>query len=193
MSMLRFGAAVLASAFLATAANAETETYTIDSAHTHAQFKVMRFGFNNIFGEFRDVEGSIALDEAAPENSAVNVEIAIASVESGDDTRDGHLVGPLWFNAAEFPTMSFNSTAVKQHDETTATVTGDLTVHGVTKPVSLEVTLNKLGTDPATKKKAVGFSATTTIKRSDFGMETAMALIADDITIQIETLAHLAD
>lgn len=187
-----------AAAFLAAAcvsvnhAEAE-ERYEIDPAHTHVQFSVRRFGFNDVIGSFPDVKGVIALDQDAPEKSSVEVEIGVASLESGDATRNGHLTSEFWFNAEEHPVMTFKSTAVDVTGDNTANVTGDLTVLGVTKPVTLDVTLNKIGTDPATKGEAVGFSATGLLNRHDFGMSIAENLIGGDVAIRIETLAHKAE
>ena len=194
MRAKKFFAFIAAScaAGIATPVSAEPVSYVIDAAHTHTQFTIMRFGFNAVIGDFRDVKGEIVLDEDNPENSSVSVEIAVSSVSSGDATRDEHLQGEFWFNAAEYPTITFHSTSVEQTDENTAVVTGDLTILGVTKPAALNVILNKLGQDPATKGPAAGFSATTALKRSEFGIQTAMGLIGDDVSIQIEALGHAA-
>ncbi len=183
-------AAILAAA-CAPASQAQAEDrYEIDAAHTHVQFSIMRFGFNDVIGTFLDVKGVITLDQDKPEMSSVEVEIAMASVESGDATRNEHLGGAFWLNVEQHPAMSFKSTAVEVTGEDAANVTGDLTLLGVTKPVVLAVTLNKIGADPATRKEAVGFSATASLNRLDFGLETAEGLIGNDIAIRIETLAH---
>ena len=166
------------------------DAYQLDPSHTHVQFSILRFGFNNVIGGFADVQGVVTLDEAAPENSKVEVEIGVASLASGDDTRNAHLQGEFWFNSEQFPTISFRSVSVEQLSENEANVTGDLTLLGVTKPVLLHVVLNKKGSDPASKKEAVGFSATGALKRSDFGMLTAANLVGDEVAIRIETLAH---
>ncbi len=163
--------------------------YVIDASHSHVQFAVERFGFNAIIGDFRDISGVISIDADHPENSKVSATIGVASVVSGDDERDGHVRGPHWLNAAAFSTMIFTSTSVDQLSDTEADVTGDLTLLGVTKPVTLNVRLNKLGNDIVSKRPAAGFSATGVVKRSDFGLTTAAGLIGDDISIRIETLA----
>lgn len=166
------------------------DTYVLDTAHTFVQFSVDRFGFNAVIGEFRDVTGEIILDKEAPAKSAVSVEIRTDSLISGDATRDEHLKGPFWFNIGEFPVMSFSSSSVETIGENEANVAGELLLHGVRKPVTLHVKLNKLGVDPATKGEAVGFSATAKLKRSDFGMNTAAGMVGDEIDIRIETFAH---
>ncbi len=186
-----FAAASIVAAACSPASKAQAqERYEIDPAHTHVQFSVLRFGFNDVIGTFLDVKGVITLDEETPENSAVEAKIGVASLVSGDDTRDGALLTPFWFDAEKFPAMTYRSTGVDRISENEADVTGELTVHGVTRPVAMHVILNKMGTDPATKKDAVGFSATASLKRSDFGMTTAANLVGDDVAIRIETLAH---
>lgn len=169
------------------------DRYELDPAHTHVQFSVERFGFNDIIGYFPGVAGVVTLDRDAPENSAVEAEISVASLESGDETRNAHVTGGSWLDAAEFATIAFKSTGVETTAENAARVTGDLTVLGETRAVTLDVTLNKLGTDPATKRMAAGFSATTVLKRSEFGLTTAGALVGDDVAVRIEVLAHKSE
>ena len=166
------------------------DVYEIDPSHTHVQFSIERFGFNDVIGFFPGVKGMVTLDQDAPENSRVEVEIDVASLVSGDATRNQHVTGDFWLNAVEFPMMSFTSTAVTLGSDDTAEVTGDLTLLGHVTPVTLSVKLNKLGTDPSTKGQAAGFSATGMLKRSDFGLETAMGLVGDEVAIRIETLVH---
>lgn len=182
--------ACFATACVSAPQTAAADQYVIDKAHTHVQFSVQRFGFNDVIGFFPELSGVITLDEDAPENSSVSVEIDVASLVSGNDTRNEHLASEFWFNTGEYPVMTFQSTQVERTGETSARVTGDLMLLGVTHPVTLDVVMNKLGEDPATKKMAAGFSAITQLKRSTFGMTTAAALIGDDVAIRIETLAH---
>lgn len=169
------------------------EAYEIDPAHTYVGFSVERFGFNDVVASFPGVRGTVMLDEAAPERSSVEAAIDVASIVSGDATRNDHLLGPFWFNAEEFAAITFRSTSVELTGEKAAHVVGDLTVLGQTRSVTLKVTLNKLGADPATKRQAAGFSATASLQRSDFGMNTAAALIGDDVSVRIEALAHKAE
>lgn len=188
-----FGAAVLLAAGCLPAQSIAADKYVLDPSHSHVQFSFDRFGFNSIIGEFRDVEAVLMLDEDNPENSSVTATIGVASAVSGDDTRDEHMAGPVWLNAEAFPTISFESTNVDQSSETQATVTGNLTLRGVTAPVVLDVRLNKIDEDRVTKKRAAGFSATGTLKRSAFGLETALGFIGDDIDFRIEALAHRSE
>lgn len=169
------------------------ETYQLDPRHTHVVFSVQRFGFNDVIAFFPEVKGTVLLDEAVPKKSAVHAEIGVASIVSGDAERNEHILGAFWLNATEFPNIKYQSTSVEMTGEYSARVTGDLSLLGKTLPVMLDVTMNKLGTDPATKKKAAGFSATAKLKRSDFGLLTAGPLVGDEVSIRIETLAHLTE
>lgn len=186
-------AAVLLVGCLATpTAVAETQRYTLDMSHTDIHFSIMRFGFNRVIGHFRDAEGYIDYDAADVSASRVEVTIATPSIDSGDATRDGHLQGEFWLDTAAHPTMTFSSTDVAANDDGTLAVTGALTIHGVTKTVTLPVTINKTGTDPATKRAAIGITVKTKLDRSDYGITTAANLIANDVHVHIEALA-LAD
>lgn len=190
----RFAHGLVAAGLAALAASAAParagDVYELDPAHSQAAFSVARFGFNDVIAFFPGVTGVVTLDETAPEKSAVEAKIAVAGLQSGDATRNEHLLGPRWFNAAAFPAMTFASTAVERTGEKTARVTGDLTILGETRSVVLDVTLNKLGADPATKRPAAGFSATASLRRADFGMTTAPALIGADVAVRIEALGH---
>jgi polyisoprenoid-binding protein YceI len=116
--------------------------------------------------------------------------IEVASLSSGNATRDEHLRSERWLDAAQFPTMRFQSTSVLPAGESAADVTGDLTLHGVTAPVTLHVTLNQFGPAPNNQRPAAGFSATGTVSRTVFGIATAPQLIGDEVTITIEALAQ---
>ncbi len=171
-------AAVSAPAFAA-------DTYKLDPNHTAVVFTYEHFGFSNMSGKFMDADGAVTLDEANLANSSVEVTFAIDGVNTGVPGLDTHLKSPDFFDAAKFPTATFKSTKVEPVSATEATVTGDLTLHGVTRPVVLDVKLNKLSDD----KAKVGFSATTTIKRSDFGVDKYVPAVSDDIAIAIDTEA----
>jgi len=172
------------------------ETYMFDPSHTNIDWRINHFGFSNPSGKFARVEGSLTLDEQKPENSKVSATIAIANLVTGIDKLDEHLKSPDFFDIAKFPTATFVSTkvAVNQNDsiKRTAKVYGTLTLHGVAKPVVLDVTLNKIG-DNMLKRKTAGFSMHTMLKRSDFGMDKYLPMLGDDVTIDIESEANLAE
>lgn len=168
---------------------AQAETYTLDPAHTQVAFRVDRFGYNHVLGRFDRVTGEVALDQAHPELSSVNASIDIASISTGDDTRNTHLRGAHWLNGEQFATMSFRSTSVAVTDASHAVVMGELTLMGQTHPLSLDVTLNRMGANPATRQQSAGFSATGALSRAQWGLATAPNLIGDQVEITIEALA----
>jgi len=186
LATLIAGAALTAAAAPAFAAEV---AYTLDPAHTETTFVVDRFGFTSVIGIFAKSEGTIWLDEAAPENSRVEATVTVDSLLSGDPTRDQHVKGERWLNAAKNPTMTFKSTKVEKTGDMTAKVTGDMTIMGVTQPAVLDVKLNKIGTAPNNQKKQAGFTITGTVSRKAFGSAGAAGIIGDAVAIRIETLA----
>jgi polyisoprenoid-binding protein YceI len=113
------------------------------------------------------------------------VSIPVASVTTTNAKVDAELKSAAWFDAAQYPTITFRSTQVNVTSPTTAKVTGDLTFHGVTKPTTLDVTFKAVGPNPMSKKVTIGFDATGALKRSDFGQKTYVPMIGDDVTLQI--------
>jgi polyisoprenoid-binding protein YceI len=181
---------LIASAFLLASVSASATTYTLDPNHTQVQFVWNHFGFSNLTGQFGKVEGTLDFDEADPTKSSVTATISMGSVNSNVKKLDGELVGADYFDAAKYPTAKFKST----HVERGATpdklkVTGDLTMHGVTKPVTLDVDVVKVGEHPMRKAPAAGFTAAATIKRSDFGVAKYVPAVGDDVNIHIVTEA----
>jgi polyisoprenoid-binding protein YceI len=162
--------------------------YKLDTAHTETTFVIDRFGFTSVIGIFAKSEGMIWLDEAAPEKSRVEATVTVDSLLTADATRDEHVKGERWLNAAKNPTMTFKSTKVEKTGDTTAKVTGDMTIMGVTQPVTLDVKLNKIGTTPNSPKRQAGFTITGTISRKAFGSAGAAGIIGDAVAIRIETL-----
>lgn len=192
---LRFAArlgAVLAASACAFANAFAADAFILDASHTFVQFSVDRFGYNAVIAHVPGVSGKVVLDREHPEKSSVEATIELSSLVSFDATRDEHLKGPFWFNVEKFATISFASQEVRLRGDNEADVIGMLTLHGVEKPVTLHVKLNKRGPDPATKKDAVGFSVVATLNRSDFGMTTAKGMVGDEVAVRIEALAHLA-
>lgn len=184
--------AMTAMAFILPAgqALAAPETYKIDPGHTAVTWHASHFGYSSPAGKFMNIEGSIVIDQDAPQNSHVSVTIPVDKVNTGLEKFDEHLKSADFFDVAKYPTATFKSSKVELTGENTAKVMGDLTLHGVTKPVTLDVTLNKIGKNPFGKQTA-GFTATTTIKRSEFGIVTYLPGIADDIKINIESESNL--
>ena len=182
-----FGASLIAATLATpTVTQAAPADYEIDMAHTFVLFDVSHLGFSTMPGRFAEFSGEMTFDDENIENSTVAITINTASVDTYHAKRDEHLRSPDFFNAAEFPEMTFSSTAVKKTGDNTAQLMGDLTLLGVTKPVTLELTLNKAGVHPFNKKTVAGFTAKGVIKRSDFGMKYGVPNIGDDISLRLE-------
>jgi polyisoprenoid-binding protein YceI len=172
---------------------AETKTYKIDPNHANITWKANHFGFSSPSGKFSKVEGEIELDEKNPDKSSVHVEIDASSVITGVAKFDQHLKTKDFFNVAQYLMIMFKSDQVVPTGNQSAKIFGTLTLLGVSKQVILDVALNKIGEHPFNSQIArmVGFSATTTIKRSDFGMNFALPGISDEVKIEIEIEAIL--
>jgi polyisoprenoid-binding protein YceI len=182
---------LLASSFLffSTTASAAPETYTLNPEHTYPHFAVSHMGFSTTHGRFKTTSGKFMLDQAA-KTGALELTIETASIDTGLSKRDDHLRSPDFFNTAEFPKAIYKSTAVRFKDDKPASVEGNLTLLGVTKPVTLTITAFKCGINPMDKKAMCGADATATLKRSDFGMTYSLPGVGDDIKIVIEAEAY---
>lgn len=165
---------------------AEPETYELDPTHTYPSFEVNHLGFSVMRGVFTSTKGTLTLDDAAKKGS-VEATIDVASVSTGYGKRDDHLRSKDFFNAEQFPTMSFKADGFAWNAKPTQ-VAGSLTLLGVTKPVTLDVEPTKCDTR-IDKVFVCGAVVSTTIKRSDFGMKTYVPYISDDIKVQIEVEA----
>lgn len=174
--------------FLGMSAQA-AETMTIDQAHTYVLWHIKHLNFSTQAGKWY-ASGTLLLDQEHPENSKVNITIPVSDMITGIPELDKHLKGKLFFDTDQFPTATFISDKVEVTGKDTAKVNGMLTVHGVTKPVVLDVKLNSTGKNPISEKMTAGFSATTTIKRSDFGINTLLPGLSDDVKLEIEVEAY---
>jgi polyisoprenoid-binding protein YceI len=161
------------------------DTYQLDSNHTFVVWQVSHFGFSNPSGKWY-ASGTIVLDKNNPKNSKVTVNINMNDLVTGIPRWDEHLKGPEFFNVEKFPTATFVSDQVTLIGKESAKIKGLLTFHGVTKPVVLDVKLNKINVSPVTNKETAGFSASTVIKRSQFGMTSYTPGISDDVKLTIE-------
>ena len=185
-----FASIVLAATLFLPFAVQAADTYKLDASHTAVTFHINHFGFSNPAGKFMNVDGTLMLDEANPAASNLNVTIPIAKLDTGVAKLDEHLMTDQFFDVAKFPTATYVSTKIDVTGKDTAIVHGDLTMHGVTKPVDLKVKLNKLG-ENMMKMKTAGFSATASLKRSDFGMATYIPNLGDEVTLDIESEANI--
>ena len=159
-------------------------TYKVDTGHTQVLFTVMHLGISEYTGQFTQPTGSLVLDTADPSKSKVEVTFAIDKVSTTVPALDAHLKTKDFFDAAAFPTGTFVSTSVKASGKT-AVIAGNLTLKGVTKPVTLNATFTGGGPHPMSKKPNVGFTATTTIKRSEFGVSYGIPMVSDDVKLVI--------
>ena len=176
--------ALIATPALAQAPAAPSGTYQVDTGHTQVLFTVMHLGISEYTGQFTQPTGSLVLDTANPANDKVEISFPIAKVSTTVAALDEHLKKPEFFDAAKFPEGKFVSTKVTVNG-TSATIAGNLTLKGVTKPVVLQARLTGQGANPMSKKPSVGFSATTTIKRSDFGVSYGVPMVSDEVKIVI--------
>lgn len=165
-------------------------SYEMDSAHTYPNFTINHLGYSTMHGRFEKTTGMLEMDRAKGTGS-VTITIDTGSISTGFAKRDEHLRSPDFFNAAEFPQITFKSTSVKFEGSDKATVMGDLTISGVTKSVTLAVDHINCGKHPFNPKisEMCGFNATTSIKRSDYGVKYGLPAIGDDVAISIEAEA----
>lgn len=174
----------------------EPQVWNLDVEHSEVGFSVKHMMFANVKGSFRKVSGRITIDPADITKSSVEAEIDAASIETRSEQRDGHLRSADFFDVEKFPTLTFRSTRVDALSNKEFNVTGDLTIRDVTKQVVLHVTETGRGTDPWGGQRA-GFSATTAVDRTAFGLtwnaalETGGVLVGNDIKILIEVEAVL--
>jgi len=172
----------------AAAAFAAPESYTIDPNHTFPHFAISHLGFSTMHGRFDKTQGKLVIDQEKKTGS-VEVVIDATSVDTGFGKRDDHLRSPDFLNVAEFPEIKYKSTKVTLLDGDKANVEGELTLMGVTKPVTLDVHRVHCGVHPMNKKDVCGFDATATIKRSDFGVNYALPAIGDEMKLTFEVEA----
>jgi len=161
--------------------------YQLDPAHTNVFFRLAHLGFSGYMGRFNKIEGKVKLDPKDVAKSGLDVTIDAASIDVNNEKLQGELRDKEVFDTAAYPNITFKATKLEQKDVNRGTITGDLTLHGVTKPVTLDVTLNGVGVHPMTQKPTLGFSATATIKRSDFGITKWAQFVGDSVQIIIET------
>lgn len=171
------------------AAIAEPLTYEMDPNHTNVVASWSHFGFSNPVAHFGDVDGTITYDPDNVGASSVEVTIPLSGMEAHVDDFNEHLRSADFFDAAKYPTITFDSTSVEAAGEGKLKVAGDLTLHGVTRPVMLDVDVNRVDKHPMSGQPAAGFDATTTIKRSDFGIGMYVPNVSDEVEIRITTEA----
>lgn len=176
---------------LSTNAYAKLQSYKIDSNHAHVVWSIEHLGFAKTMGQFTDISGIINFDKAKPEAGSAQVVIKTAGVNSGIPALDEHLRSKDFFNVKEFPQAYFTSKKIIVTGKDTADIEGEFTLLGVVKPLTLKVKFNKEGLHPKTQKQAVGFSATTTVKRSQYGMGYGVPMVGEQVDLIIEVEAQV--
>lgn len=167
-----------------------TSTWMIDASHSHVEFAVKHMMFTTVKGSFQGVSGTITLDEANMANSSVNVEIDASTINTRDEKRDGHLRSADFFDAEQFPTITFVSTRVEPKGDDLK-ITGDLTMHGVTREIVLDAEFTGRGMSPF-GFEVIGYEAKTKLNREDFGLtwnaalETGGVLVGNEIKVSID-------
>jgi len=162
-------------------------TYQADPGHRYITFSYLHQGYSRPFLRWRDWDATLEWDADDPTASSVSVTIDANSIDSGVDEFDGHLKGDKFFDTANHPEITFVSTSLTKTGDNTGTLTGDLTIKGNTKPVTLDVTLNRAAFEDRGQVYKIGFSATGAVKRSDFGVDAYVPFVGDEVSLVIET------
>lgn len=171
----------------ATIAQASPVTYQLDPNHTMVLFSWSHFGYSNPTADIGLASGTLTFDEQHPAAAAVDVTLPLSKLDTHVPALDEHLKQADFFDAAKYPTVTFKSTRVEPVDARHFKVTGNLTIHGVTRPITLDATLNRIGVHPMDQRQAIGFDATATLKRSDFGVGLMVPMVSDEIHVRITT------
>lgn len=176
---------------VAASAQAAPVTYQLDPNHTMVLFSWSHFGFSHPTANLALGSGTLVFDEQQPQRSSVQATLPLAGLDTHVTALDSHLKKPDFFDADKYPVVTFKSTAVEPLGNHRFKVTGELSVHGVTRPVVLQATLNKLGAHPMSGAQSIGFDATGSLRRSDFGVGAYVPNVSDEIAIRITTEASV--
>jgi polyisoprenoid-binding protein YceI len=182
MKKFPFFPMVAAAVLAVSSARAEEVVYAIDPVHSVVLLKVDHLGLADAYGRFNEMSGEVRYNEADPEKSSMNFEVKADSIDTANEDRDKHLRGPDFFNAAEFPALTFKSTKVEKKGEKEFAVTGDFTVRGTTKPVTFDFELGGTGKGMQGEDR-FGGGADFTVKRSDFGIDYLPQALGDDVEV----------
>jgi len=178
----------------ASGAIAAPEAYTLDPSHSQVIFSYNHLGFSTTYGMFSGFEGEIMFDAEEPAASSVNVSMPVMSMFTGWEKREEHFMSDDFFGASEGDMVTFTSTDIEVTGDTTAKITGDLSMNGVTKSVVLDATLNQQSdAHPMNNKPWLGFDATTTLLRSDFGVDKFAPYVSDEVEVKISIEAGKAE
>lgn len=181
--------ALALAALAAAPAMAAPVTYQLDPTHTDVLFTWNHNGYSFPTGRAAVGTGTLVFDEARPQDAKVDVTLPLAELETHVPKLNDVLKGEKLFDVAKYPEASFHSTSVKASGKGRYRISGELTLHGVTRPVVLDATLNKVGEHPSKKVPIIGFNATATVRRSEFGLQQFLPNIADEVQLRITTEA----
>jgi polyisoprenoid-binding protein YceI len=183
---MRWFAVLAAMTVFSSTSWAAPESYKIDPSHTAVVFKINHMGFSNVYGMFSGAEGKFTIDDVHPDKSSLEISIPTAGVTTLDKKRDEHLSSPDFFNSKQFPKISFKSKSIKKVDANHYEISGDLTLHGVTKPVTLNFNRMASGKDPMGNIRTGG-ETSIDIKRSDYNMTfmNGPGKVGDDVNLMI--------
>ena len=184
-------AAAAALGLAALGVQAAPVTYTFDTGHSRIMFYVIHADLPNSVGEFKVGAGTFTVDNDDLTKSTVDVKVPVQSLELGDAKWNAHTLTADFLEAAKYPGIEFVSRRIERLAGGKATLYGDLTIKGITKPVALDLKVNRVGEHPLRKTPAAGFTATTTVKRSDFGVTAYVPVVADNVKIRIEVEAFV--
>lgn len=159
-------------------------TYKADPFHTQVMYNYQHLGFTTNMGLLSGANGTLTLDPKAPNNAKLSIDVPVNTIHTTIAKLDEELVGPMFFDAAKFPNAHFESTSVSAKGET-ATISGNLTIHGVTKPATINAKFEAAGANPMSKKDTISFSGTATVNRADFGLGMAVPMVADKVDLKI--------
>jgi polyisoprenoid-binding protein YceI len=165
--------------------NLKPGTYQIDPQHTTVLFKINHMGMSTFVGRFNSTEASLEFDPAHMENARLSAVINIASIDVNNTELRQTLLGSSWFAAEQYPQAIFKTTSVQVTDQSRARFTGDLTLHGVTAPIVLDVIFNGGGENMLTGRYTIGFTATTRFNRSQFGMDYLVPAVGDEVNVEV--------
>lgn len=164
------------------------QTYQVDPVHTSLVFRVKHMNTAFVYGMFRDIKGTVVVDEANPARSSINLEVNADSVFTANEQRDNHLRSPDFFNTRQFPTITFRSTSIRRVNANTVQVQGNLTMRGVSRPVTATVNLTGKGKN-AQGRDIIGFETTFNIRRSEFGIRYGLPGLGDEVRVTLSVEA----
>lgn len=179
-------AVVAQNAFSSDPAQVQAGDYRLDPAHSKITWSVDHFGFSTYVGQFSKVEGTLSVDPKKAADARLDVTIDANSVGTLNPALDAHLKTADFLDTANFPTATFKATSIKLTGKRTADITGDLTLRGMTKPVTVQATFNQAGVNPVDKTYSLGFAGKATIKRTDFGVSAYAPALGDTVTLELE-------